>query len=175
MKYNEDILSYVKDIYVYKDDIHNILMSVIHDKDIVDDLVQDVMLNAWKYRGTLKDTAKTKAWLNTITRNKLRQYFRRKQRLNVTESGAYMVSENDWIDSDAMDYLDIMIYNEFIFKLASVMNELSPELRQILYQHAYLNISLSEIAKSENISYNDAHVRYTRAMRILRKKLALYK
>ncbi len=71
---------YLEFIYPLRMDVYRIVKSVIGDADMTEEVTQIVLEKAWRSIGTLREKSKAKEWIKAITRNALRDHFRREKR-----------------------------------------------------------------------------------------------
>ena len=60
----------------YHDDLKRFICSKIVDEDVANDILQEVFVKAQLNLKSVEDQSKLKAWLFTITRNLITDYFR---------------------------------------------------------------------------------------------------
>ena len=71
---------YLEYIYSLRMDVYRIIKSVIGDANVTEELTQIVLEKAWRSIESVRDKSKAKEWLKAITRNVLRDHFRREKR-----------------------------------------------------------------------------------------------
>ena len=170
MKDSDKINLYLEHIYIYKDDVYKIIYSVIRNDFIADDLTQTVLLNAWKGLNTLRNVNKSKQWVKAITRNVIREYFRKKPKTIVVEQADIFMdieNQND-LHGIEQDILDAITTKEEYAILGKALRSLEPVYQTIIRQHIFGEITLKEIASQLDVKYGTARVLYSRGMRMLR-------
>lgn len=128
----------------------------------VEELVNETLLLAWKYRNTLRERKKVKNWIFTIARNVLKAYKRMllKQRRFLTNLNENISLQKE-ISNDDND----------ITLLLDILNKLPQTYRDIFILFYVEQKSLKEISEIVGISENSCKVRLFRAREKIRKIL----
>ncbi|MFN0204044.1 MAG: RNA polymerase sigma factor [Bacteroidia bacterium] len=156
----------------YKSKIFTTIYLIVKDRDIAEDLFQDVMMKIVRMirAGKYNDEGKFLPWAARIARNLAIDYFRKNQRapfqretedyetlakLGKSEGGA----EENIIKDENARYLRVLI------------QQLPDKQREVLVMRSYADLSFKEIAELTNVSINTALGRMRYAL-INLKKLA---
>lgn len=142
--------------------IYTIARQDIH---IAEDILQNTMINAYRYIHTLKDENKLKSWLYQIARSEATRYFKAgmidiaipHDNIEEAPSNNDILTENDIID-------DIVSTSEFI-RLIGKLSSNEQTVLLLRYQYGY---KLTEIAKMQNENKNTIKILHYRAMRKLK-------
>lgn len=162
---------YTNNVYARKKDIHNIIMSVVHDNYITEEISQAVFEKAWNGLDTLKNRNKSKAWINGIIRNELRAYFRQKNRhIELVKRKRLLTINNEAHKSINEDTLTALLNKETFAALKKSFMQMDSKCREIIELHLIAGISLKNIAKIKGIKYGTLRVMYSRSLKELRKK-----
>jgi RNA polymerase sigma-70 factor (ECF subfamily) len=79
-----------------------------HNKALAEDVVQEALLRAWKYRNSLLHESAAKAWLCTIIRNEYARTFER-ERLAMVDVDSLIATEEPALSADEEQDLDDII------------------------------------------------------------------
>lgn len=143
-------------------ELRNFVYKKVKDREVANDIVQDVFLKVQAKIGQLRESEKITGWIFQITRHTIADYFRSKEK---TAS----VPELQW-ESDAQDLNDCVAYclNKLVYTLPE-------KYREALILTEIKNLSQTELANQLGISYSGAKSRVQRGRQLLKEKLhALY-
>ncbi|WP_298367448.1 RNA polymerase sigma-70 factor [uncultured Lutibacter sp.] len=140
--------------------------SLLKNKEVCEDIIQDVFVDIWKKRETIKITISLKAYLYACTRYKVYDYFRKnKKGVNV----------------DLIENLNTRIYQatpatklmhkELVEHINSVVDSLPKKCREIYILSREEQLSHKEIAQKLNISTKTIESHITRALKTLRTSM----
>jgi len=153
-----------------KKSLRNLAFQLTKNSDDAEDLVQDTMLKALKYKDKFLEGTNFKGWLFTILKNTFINNYRR------------MVKRNTFIDtSDNSYFIDIPTHKtdhqaelNFIRKdLETAIKGLQKELK-VTFLLNMEGFKYHEIAEELNIPIGTVKTRIFVAKRLLRKKLSVY-
>ncbi len=138
------------------------------------DIVQDTFIRLWKALMTQKQINHPKAFLFTITRNLIIDWYRKKKSLSIES----VFGDGDDNDNSSSYLVDSTSYKRIQFsaeirEVIDVIGEMEPQYQEILYLRLIEDMLPQEIAKLLKITPNLASVRITRGMDELRKKLGV--
>ncbi len=149
--------------------LRGLAMQLTKNRDDANDLVQETMLKALKYKSRFHE-GNLKGWLFTILRNSFINQYRR------------MAKRKTFIDTTVNAYfIDMPVQKadnqaelRFIRKdLEKAISELSPDYR-VLFMLNMEGFKYHEIAEELNMPIGTVKTRIFVARRMLRKKLAAY-
>ena len=141
-----------------RQELKNFIYRKVKDKEVTEDIVQDVYLKVHFKLGQLKDSDKITGWIYQITRNAITDHFRSKSK------GIPLV-ELDW-ESDKH------VLNECVSScLTEMLDTLPDNYKEALTLAEMENLSQIELANRLNISYSGAKSRVQRARQMLRDKM----
>lgn len=136
--------------------VHGLLLSRIPVSD-VEDLVQDVFVNAWRRLDSLRDPAAFGGWLAIIARNRAADFHRR--RPNAVELPETLQAHDATAERvEALAVLD-------------VVRSLPPAYRETLVLRLVEGLSGPEIAQRTGLTAASVRVNLHRGMKLLREKL----
>ncbi|MDA7716934.1 RNA polymerase sigma factor [bacterium] len=161
-KKNEQLFAEV--ITLHKDKIYRICYAYLYDKNLVDDLYQEVLINVWNGLKRFKGNAQLSTWLyrvtlnTTITFNKKNKAHKQLFKNNIPEN----ITENiDITDTEQECRVN---------RLIQCVQQLKEEER-IIISLVLEEISYKEIANILGIEVNNVGVRINR---IKKKLLKIY-
>jgi RNA polymerase sigma-70 factor (ECF subfamily) len=136
--------------------------SRVRNTQDAEDIVQNVFVKAQLKSHQLKEAEKFSAWMFTMTRNSIMDFYREKKKIN-----------------EAVILNDVEEYNEFNDCVAACLNQLMATLpspyREALEFTEKDHVPQKELAVRLGISYSGAKSRVQRARQMLKEKLeALY-
>jgi RNA polymerase sigma factor (sigma-70 family) len=124
--------------------VRRIFRLNLSDPDLVDELTQEVMLGSFRRLSTLENPASFGAWVRGIAYNKLREYFRQKQRaperLNSEELSALAVE-----GSNAQFHF--LVEKQKACKLVAALRQLPLRTQQLLLHFYWDRLKRTEIAQ----------------------------
>lgn len=148
--------------------LYNYYVRLTGDRDLSEDMVQDVFLRILKYRHTFRGEGLFTTWMFSIARNVQTDYarrWRREQPLNDGEEsdgdGSYPLAAVSVADSTDAGY-DTALLQDALLRL-------SADKREALILSRYQGFKYSEIAEISGCSVEAIKVRVHRAMKDLRK------
>jgi RNA polymerase sigma-70 factor (ECF subfamily) len=141
-----------------QDKLKSFIFKHTKDREITEDIAQDVFLKVHSKIGQLKESDKLVAWIFQITRHTITDYFRNKAKTLTAHDidwESENVSLNDCVSSC----------------LSDMMATLPDKYREALELTELKNFSQVQLAKTLNISYSGAKSRVQRARQILKEKM----
>jgi len=137
----------------------------VSNQEVAEDLLQDVVLRAWRYIAEGEEITNLKAFFYQIAHNLIIDYYRR-QKSDVSleetiEAGEQFVSEEK-------DALAELCDKETI---AACLKELDTETRQIIIWRYIDDLSIKEISEIINKTPNNISVIIHRGLKKLREKM----
>ncbi len=123
-------------------------------------------MKAWKNRGTLRDPRAARVWLLSIAANVWRDHARR-ERLreeSLREIARGAAPANAEVDRVTID-------RDELRAIVEAVDGLPPRQRQVMYLHAFENLSHADIARVLDMSGDAVKVHLSEARRALRSRL----
>jgi RNA polymerase sigma factor (sigma-70 family) len=143
--------------------------------DIVDDIVQETFIEAWRQRHKLHNTTYIYSWLNEICRYICLRWFAAHKQSNhislvtlVNNEDEDMPTDALLADSQAIDPVQNIIHQELQHALGNALAYLPIEQRQAIELHYLTELSQRETAQQLGISISALETRLHRARRRLR-------
>jgi len=144
--------------------LYNYYVRLTGDRQLSEDLVQDVFLRIMKYRHTFRGESRFTTWMFSIARNVQVDNARRWSREQPFSHG-----NDDAPGSDEPLSDDTVDYRYDAALLRDALLRLSPEKREALILSRYQGLRYTEIAAVSGCSVESVKVRVHRAIHDLRK------
>lgn len=139
-------------------ELRHFVYKKVRDREVANDIVQDVFLKVQAKIGQLRESEKIAGWIFQITRHTITDYFRSKEK-------TLSVPELQW-ESDAQDLNDCVA-----FCLNKLVYTLPEKYREAVVLAEIENLSQIELAERLHISYSGAKSRVQRGRQMLKEKL----
>ena len=147
---------------VYRDKVLAYLTGRTACREDAEDLCADVFTEVFRCLPRYDpNKASLSTWIYQITRFTLIDYLRKKR--PTSPSSEDIAAEKDLAED--------FIRRETLERLASALNALNQEERNIIVLRYYKGLSLTEIARLTGIGYGMVKVKHTRALNALRIRL----
>lgn len=140
-------------------ELKSFIQRKVKDRDLADDIVQDVFIKLHANSSKVKDYNKVTGWLFQVARNSIIDQFRKQSR---------QINPNDleWEGEDTH------VLNECVANCLNVLVDTLPKkYREALVLTDKQNLSQTQLADTLGISYSGAKSRVQRARKKLRDKL----
>ena len=148
-----------------------IALSIVRDAELSRDVAQDVFLAAWRDLGELRDPNSFLPWLRQLTRHRayhvLRTERRRGRRITAEDTDVLMSRAVDPAPHAGAQ----MLADEERQLLATVLDELPDETREVVILYYREGESTAQVARLLGISEANVRQRLTRARARLRSNL----
>ncbi len=145
----------------------NFAFSILDDKDMAKDVVQDVFLNLWQKRDQLNIDTDVKSYLFTSTRNKCIEFIRKMKLVKKYEDFVRQTQSNEFnIEEDADKYMRKE-------RLYASIRQLPPKCKEVFLMSKQNGLTYSEIADELSISPKTVENHMGRALRLLREMLLI--
>jgi RNA polymerase sigma factor (sigma-70 family) len=147
----------------YHKKIFNFLARMTLDRDLAEDLTQNVFLRIIKYRNSYKDGARFQSWIYQVARNVFSDHYqatknRRSDFVDVEKVGDSMADTDDTMDVDEKERI-----------LHRSMEKLSEEQRELLILTRFQHMKYEEVALIMDTSVANIKVKVHRAILKLRE------
>ena len=169
---NGDEKSFEILIKKYLTRIYNFVLSIVLDKDIANDITQDVFVKAWKNIKKFNKDKSFKTWIYTIARNTSIDFLRKKKNINFSDlesDDSQDVLEK--IPSEELLPDEILEIKDLSNVLQNAINSLSEKYKTVLLLHYKNDLTFDEISKILNRPIDTVKSQYRRALILLRKIL----
>jgi RNA polymerase sigma-70 factor (ECF subfamily) len=129
-------------------------ISLIHNRDRADDLVQDTLVRAWANHDRFQHGTNLEAWLFTILRNRFHSEYRSRRREVEDPDGSYAARLKTYPDQQS--HLD---YEDFL----TALSKLPPDQREALLLVGAKGLSYEEVAQITGVPVGTVKSRVNRA------------
>lgn len=151
----------------YSKKLFHFALGLVKDKDISEDLVQEVFVKLWEKRDQVDPNLNFDNYIFTITYNSIRKFFRNQS----TETKAM-----DLLLKDSPEHIEsiygTVIYNEMLDRASKIVETL-PTKRKIVYKLSRQEgMKIKEIADKLDISTRTAENHLAKALKYLREELS---
>lgn len=162
---------YLEWIYPLRMDVYRIIKSVIGDPDVTEELTQVVLEKAWRSVDTLRSEKKAKEWIKAITRNALRDHFRREKReagscCSEDPSASITIKMPDYLEPDP---LSVALEKEARSQALEAMSCLAERDREVIWKHLIQEIQLKDIAREKGVQPANMRRMYALSLRNLKR------
>lgn len=143
----------------YRQELHRFVASRVGGGDVSEDLVHEVLVRAWTRHDQLSDPDKLRAWLYSITRNVIIDYYRAQR-------------PHDPLPDDLPDAADEnapTAEQQLASCLAPLIRQLPEEYAQALLLSDIDGVPQANIAEKFDLSVSGAKSRIQRARKMLRE------
>ncbi len=147
----------------YADDIFRYLYVHVRDTQIAEDLTADTFLKAWQRIKTF-DFRHPRAWLYTIARNNLNDYWRKHKTLPLEED--FDIPDNRASNEER---LDAQIDTE---RMKKALHSLPDDMKSVVILRFLQGYSVRETATALDMSEANVRVVQYRALKKMRGKLS---
>ena len=158
----EDILD------TYKGLMFHIAYSIVKDRDIAEDAVQDAFIQAWQHLPNLRETRALRSWLMRIVVNRCISFKRRVVRSAVFLQQSFLEQQIERA-SQIAEYAEGQM--ERNWDLAHAIGNLPAKQRMAITLHYYQGMTLPEMSRMLQTSENTLKKRIQMALSNLRNSM----
>ena len=144
------------------------IYRVVPDSSISEDIVQEVFMELWKKRESIKITTSIKAYLRRSALNRALNYLR-KNKVKFEEE--VQIPDHGSLDSGGQSNMEVM---ELQDRINGIIDELPERCRIIFCMSRFEEMSYKEIAEALSISVKTVENQMSKALKILRTRLQPY-
>jgi len=141
----------------FKEELLGFIMSRVKDKDVAQDILQDVFIKIHLKSDMLSHKEKLTSWIYQITRHTIIDYYRKNDKPTLIEAFKMDYPEND----DTYNH-------ELLCCLKPFINELPLKYQDAILKTTYGSLSQKDYAKEIDISYTAVKSRVQRARQQLK-------
>ena len=142
--------------------------SIVQDRDIAEDAVQNAFIQAWQHLPNLRETGALRSWLLRIVVNQCISFKRRLARSTKFLSQSFSEQETFLASQLADDANGCM---ERGWDLAQAIKQLPAKQQNVILLHYYQGMTLPEISRRSQVSENTLKKRLQAALSNLRRVL----
>lgn len=144
----------------YQDSLFTFILYSVKDEGNAKDILQETFIKALKEINKYKEEGKFKAWLWTIARNKVMDFYRKANKIVPLEEET--VKQNDETSKNALGAIELD-------HIKSLIENLPPEQKEVILMRQYL--SFKEIAAVLDCPLGTVLARLNRAIKKIQKSL----
>ncbi|COE00984.1 sigma-70 family RNA polymerase sigma factor [Bacillus cereus] len=151
----------------YGQEVLQLVYSYVNNKEVAEDVTQDIFVKCYKSLQTYKGNSNLKTWLWRIAINHCKDYLKSwyNKKVIVTEDDfTYMESQKESVEQ-------IVIQNAEDSRLASAVMSLPIKYREVIYLFYYEELSIKEITTVIEVKENTIKTRLKKAKELLKKGL----
>ncbi|EMI9087153.1 sigma-70 family RNA polymerase sigma factor [Bacillus cereus group sp. RP37] len=151
----------------YGQEVLQLVYSYVNNKEIAEDVTQDIFVKCYKSLHTYKGKSNVKTWLWRIAINQCKDYIKSwyNNKVIVTED------EFTFVGSQKESVEQTVIQNAEDRELASAVMNLPIKYREVIYLFYYEELSIKEIAIVIEVKENTIKTRLKKAKELLKKGL----
>ena len=147
----------------YHKRIFNFLARITADKQVAEDLTQNVFLRLLKYRHTYKPEMKFQSWIYQMARNTFADHYQyQKQRMPVR-------MEIEKLRDQLPDVMDALEQEETEARLIRALAKLPDDYRELLVLTRFQHLKYEEVAHFLDMTVSNVKVKVHRAIGQLRE------
>ena len=140
----------------------------VKDKDVAEDLVQDLFFHLWLNHKKLDIKQSLKSYFYSAVKNRSLDYLKRKR------VGEKIENEMKYLRSDLLDEPTLFVQSELEEYIRKALDKLPQKCKKVFLMNRFEGIKPAEIAKMENISVRTVEGHIGKAIKILRTELKPY-
>lgn len=144
-----DQRSYQQIVEIYFDQLFSYGLKFSKDKELIKDVIQEVLINIWEKRKNLSEEVNVKAYLLSSFRRALHRKIKPDIHIVDIQDYHYGFDFKATIDDEIIVTEDARRRLEFI---KDVLNTLSPRQKEIIYLRFFASMSREEIAQTLTIA-----------------------
>lgn len=154
----------------YADRLYSFVLKQLKNRSLAQDIVQDTFLRLWDNREQLNSFGNLQAFIFTIAKHQIINYFRRQ--VNELQFEDFM----DYCENQATDVSpeDILLYDEFLQQLNHSKKALSQRECDIYELSREKHIPIKKIAEQLKLSEQTVKNYLTSALKVLRSEMLKY-
>ncbi|MRG86443.1 RNA polymerase sigma factor SigX [Salinibacillus xinjiangensis] len=162
-----------QDLYQkYHQDIFQFLFYMVKDRNLAEDLVQEVYVKVLKSYHRFKGESTEKTWLFSIARHIAIDHFRKQKRTRKRVIDSFDLSEkNDLIRDHAKLPEEIAVQNESIQTMYKCLKHCTIDQQTVIILRYIQLLSIQETADVLNWSVSKVKTTQHRAMKALKKRM----
>ena len=132
----------------FHEDVFRMVYYRIRSRTDAEDITQDVFLKVFQKISGIKESAKFRGWLFSITLNRIRDFQRKKRFRSLFKAEEENIESHipDQVINDPSDALDQVLKKDFWRQVSLVMNKLSKMEKEVFLLRFFDHLSLNEIA-----------------------------
>jgi len=132
----------------FHEDIFRMVYYRVRSRTDAEDITQDVFLKAFQKISGIQEPAKFRAWLFSITLNRIRDFQRKKRFRSLFKAEVENIDAHtpDPGDTEQPDALDQVLKKDFWRQIGLILNKLSTMEKEVFLLRFFDHFSINEIA-----------------------------
>jgi RNA polymerase sigma-70 factor, ECF subfamily len=164
-KYKKNKKCFEENVALIYKDLYKFIYSIIKNKQLAEDILQETLIKAYEKFDTIKDIHKFKSWIFTIAKNESLSWIKRYAREVPSEN--MTLKSLSYSSGDIPE--ELLIKNETKEYVRESIKMLSPVDQQIIFLRYRYDLTLNEIALILDMNENTVRTRHMRAKEKIRK------
>lgn len=152
---------------IYSPKLFGFSMKYFKNDQDAEELVQEVFVQVWEHRTTLKSEYSFKSYLFTIALNRIRKFFNKR-----ASSLRYMESLKHDPDLGSSDLFRDDDYDAMLQKINQLIEQMPPRRREIFTKSKLEGKSAREVAAELNISAGTVDNQVSEALKYIRTRIS---
>jgi RNA polymerase sigma factor (sigma-70 family) len=149
--------------------IFNYIFSLVRQKELAEDLYQEVLVSAYLAFHTINEPFRIKGWLFTIARNKCRDYWRKENKAKqFWKEEVYAYSTT--VEAPPLPEEEVL-HKDSVERMVESVKSLPEIYQSALFLYYFKDLTIIEISKRKNIPISTVKTRMKRGKEHLRPKL----
>lgn len=151
----------------YGHEILQLAFSYVKNKELAEDLTQEIFVKCYRSLHTFGGKAKFRTWLWRIAANHCRDYLKSWYNKNVITSDYQPIYDS--VPSESVE--ETIIQEEQDDQLAAAVMALPVDYREVIYLFYFEEMTIKEISSVIEVKENTIKTRLKRAKELLKQKL----
>ncbi|MBT2681791.1 sigma-70 family RNA polymerase sigma factor [Bacillus sp. ISL-35] len=151
----------------YGKEILQLAFSYVKNKQIAEDLTQEIFVKCYKSLHTFSGNSKFRTWLWRIASNHCKDYLKSWYNKNVFATDYQPIYDS--IQWDGVE--ERVIQDEVDGELAAAVMDLPADYREVIYLFYFEELTIKEISSITEIKENTVKTRLKRAKELLKERL----
>jgi len=149
---------YYQQIYLY-------MRRLGHDRQVSEDLTQEIFFNAWHHIGQLKDGKALNGWIYRIASNVSKLHWRKYKHKEVIGIEGLEMPQSAEGEHEKMEH------NEQVEQLNDAVERLPMKLRETIILHYMQQLTIADATEAAGLNQGTFKSRLNRALKTLRKEI----
>ena len=145
-----------------KENLYNFIFKALNFCEDANDIYQETILRAFKYRGSFKQQGSFKTWIFTIAHNQVKGYFNQLKKMPGVELEDQLIVE----DADAGN--EILVHDIY-----EVARQLTPQQRRVFFLFYDQGFSIREIIEITGLKQGNIKFILNQAREKIKQKLGV--
>jgi len=158
-------------IYEYNiEDLYSYGKNICTRTNLVEDAIQDVFTDLWKYKSNVSPVRSIKAYLFISLRRKLMKILQR-EKLRILHNDEITEDNFQWVNSIQELLIAEQELKTRVRRVEKAMQELSKRQKEIIYLRYFQDLSHQEIAEMMGLNQRSTYNLISKAVNLLKDKL----